>query len=229
MPLWFDMSTVDENIWHREKASRHHLIEGVKRQFPCPNDLVLISDCDEIPKPSAIRALLARPPKTYVVLRAKYFFYSLRYEGRAVWIKNGVVRYGAINRPLGFYRGINGNVVKGFTAVHCSYCFGSIREIVRKLETFPHWEYSSGKYVKPEYILAQVACGKSLFEKKGGAFDLRAMDTNELDLPHAARFMGWRLPFTDLDKVDLNITEVYQWAPCQLNLTIINGKVQPYV
>jgi hypothetical protein len=226
-PLWFDMTTVDTNTWHREKASRHHLIEGVKLQNPAPDDLVMVSDCDEIAQPSAIRELMARPPKSYVVMRAHYFFYSLRYEGQNVWIKNGVVRYGAVDRPFGFYRGINGPVLPGFHAVHCSYCFGSIREIVRKLETFPHFEYSHGKYVDPNYILARVACGQSLFETKGGIFDLRPVNTHELDLPPAARFMGWRLPFTDLDKVEIHLTQVYAWADCKLNLALIDGKVQP--
>jgi hypothetical protein len=73
-------------------ASRHNLINGVKKQSPLPRDIVMVSDIDEIPMPSAVRDLIEHPPQTYKMLRAHYFFYSLRYEGRSVWIRNGVVR-----------------------------------------------------------------------------------------------------------------------------------------
>jgi beta-1,4-mannosyl-glycoprotein beta-1,4-N-acetylglucosaminyltransferase len=188
----------------------------------------MVSDVDEIPRPSAVRALVANPPRTYVMLRAHFFYYSLRYEGETVWVRNGVVRYGAIDRELGWYRAAIGNVVPGFNAVHCSYCFGTVREIIRKLETFPHYEYSAGKYVDPHYIIARVACGLSLFEEKGGVFKVREKDLNELDLPRVAEFMGWRLPFTDLHTMNLNITKIRRLAKCRPDLVVIDGKLYGY-
>jgi hypothetical protein len=116
----------------------------------------------------------------------------------------------------------------GFNAIHCSYCFGSIREIIRKLETFPHFEYWTGKWVNPNYILARVACGLSLFDEKGGLFDLKEKNNHELDLPPQAEFMGWRLPFVDLDQVELNISEVRRLAPCNPPLQFVNGKLVGY-
>jgi hypothetical protein len=122
---------------------------------------------------------------------------------------------------------MDGKELPGFTAIHCSYCYGSIREIIRKLETFPHTEYSGGQWVDPNYILAKVVCGRSMF-KKHDAFDLREMKRYELDLPPQAEFMGWRLPFMDLDKVELNASEIRRMAPCEPLLKFASGKLTGY-
>jgi hypothetical protein len=176
----------------------------------------------------ARRRSAAHPPADYAMLRSNFFYYSLRYENRAMWVRNGAVRYGAIDRELGWYRMGSGNVVPGFTAVHCSYCFGSVSEIIRKLQTFPHVEYSAGKYVNPNYILGRVACGLSLFEREGDVCDLREMDARELDLPPQANFFAWKLPFTDLETLEFNLTEVRKWGKCNPTLKVVNGRVQTY-
>jgi hypothetical protein len=120
-------------------------------------------------------------------------------------------------------------IPRRFGAVHCSYCFGSIREIIRKLETFPHTEFSSNIYVDPHYILARVACGHSLFEPDGRGFKyVPELDLNELDLPPAAEFMKWRLPFVDLHTMNLNITRVMSLALCKPELKIVDGKLHGY-
>jgi beta-1,4-mannosyl-glycoprotein beta-1,4-N-acetylglucosaminyltransferase len=227
LPLPFNMSTVDDNTWHREKASRHHLLLGVRSLGPRPDDLCIISDADEIPKASAIRYLVQHPPSPAVQLRAHFFYYSMRHENPIPWIKIGVVRYGGIRVPFGHYRGMQGiPVLRGFKGVHCSYCFGHLKEVIRKLETFPHWEYSSGRFVDPNYIYAKVACGESLFP---GSVKFKQVEyrTHELDLPVEADHLAWRMPFKDLHLFNLNVTAIEDWGrPCKPRLDFVEGKLR---
>jgi beta-1,4-mannosyl-glycoprotein beta-1,4-N-acetylglucosaminyltransferase len=139
-PLYIDMSKIDPTPWARARSSRHILIEGVNRHSPRGTDLVMLSDVDEIPYPSVLRGLLLDPPKTYVRLRAHFYYYSLRFEAPGGWIRNFVIRYSAIDRPLGNYRGAQGPLLPGFRAMHCSYCYGTIRDIIRELEAIQHTE-----------------------------------------------------------------------------------------
>jgi beta-1,4-mannosyl-glycoprotein beta-1,4-N-acetylglucosaminyltransferase len=224
-PLHFNMSRTDTNTWHREKASRHNLIEGVKLHHPAPNDVCIISDVDEIPKPSAIRFLIAHPAPV-VLLAANFFYYSLRHRARQPWTKIGVVRYGSIDRPLGWFRGMPGvRVLPGIGGNHISYCFGYLSEIIRKLETFPHVEYSAGKYVDPNYIYARVACGQSLFEKRK-RFETIDYHTHELDIPPEADHMSYRMPFKDLGDFPMNERKIRRWAVCPIRMDWVNGKLQ---
>jgi hypothetical protein len=222
------MSKIDPDPWSRVRSSRHILIEGVNLHYPRGDDLVMLSDVDEIPYPSVLRGLLLDPPNTYVRLLSHYYYYSLRFESSSAWIRNFVIPYGAIDRPLGNYRGAQGSLLPGFTVMHCSYCFGTMRETIRKLETFAHAEYGSGKFVNPHYILAHVLCALSIVGTRSGEFRITPKDSHELDLPPEAAFMGWRLPFTDLHTMDLNISQVKELAPCSPVLKIENGKLYGY-
>jgi beta-1,4-mannosyl-glycoprotein beta-1,4-N-acetylglucosaminyltransferase len=227
-PLQLNLERIGSDPWARAHASHNYLIEGVKQQNPRPNDLVIVSDLDEVPMPLVVRDLIEHPPKTFVLLRSHFYYYSLRYESTTVWIRNFVVRYGAIDRGLRDYRGAQGRgrVLPGFTAMHCSYCYGNISEIVRKLQTCQHTEYAHGKYVNPNYIISRILCAKSLFDN--GGFRLVDMDKHGLDLPPQAEFMGWRLPFNGLDKMDLNISEIRHLAPCDPILKIVDDKLTGY-
>jgi beta-1,4-mannosyl-glycoprotein beta-1,4-N-acetylglucosaminyltransferase len=93
-PLWFDMNSANLSVWGREKAARDHLLVGIQLQNPRPDDIVMISDLDEIPLPSAVRACIANPTTIPFRLRSRFFYYSLRYASTSEWIRNGVLPYG---------------------------------------------------------------------------------------------------------------------------------------
>jgi hypothetical protein len=214
--------------WQRERALRDHLLDAVNRLNPQPDDLLIVSDCDEIMRPSALRRIIRDPPIDVRHIRTKFFYYSLRYlvTGEE-WIKPFVIRYGSIRR--GFTRERLGadRAPAEFGAVHCSYCFGSISEIIRKLETFPHTEFSYGRFVDPNYIYACVACAKSMFR---GRFKVVDYDPQEMDYPPSADYMSWRMPFKDMGTLPLNPERIRHFATCQNpRIDMVNGTLQPWV
>jgi hypothetical protein len=56
--------------------------------------------------------------------------------------------------------------------------------------------------------------------------DFRETNEHELDLPPQAEFMKWRLPFLDLDKVELNESEIRRFALCNPKLRFEDGKLK---
>jgi hypothetical protein len=151
----------------------------------------------------------------------------MRYETNEFWARNHIIRYGAIDRELGLYQELTDNQLPGFTVEHCSYCFGSVQKIIRKLQDFAHTEFSSGKFVDPHHVLARLLCGQHIFDHRP-PLALRDMGKHELDLPPQGRFYGWRLPFTDLDEMNLNISEIQQRTECRTSLKLVQGKLTGY-
>jgi hypothetical protein len=90
---------------------------------------------------------------------------------------------------------MNTPIFAGFGAVHGSYCFPRVRDIIRKLQTAAHIEYGHGKYVDPHFIVASVLCGRSLFDSARDRFDLVPKSSYELNLPPSAERLLWRFPF----------------------------------
>jgi hypothetical protein len=99
---------------------------------------------------------------------------------------------------------------------HCSYCFPSMRQVIAKLKSFSHDEFSMGQYVDPNYIYAHVYCGHSLFK---GQYKLVDFDPMGLEIPDDPRFdfMKLRLSFSDLDQYQFNLTRMREFAPCELD------------
>jgi hypothetical protein len=50
----------------------------------------------------------------------------------------------------------------------------------------------------------------------------------ELDLPPEADFWKWKLPFVNLDEIELNIMTIQKIAPCALKPRIVNGHLHGY-
>jgi hypothetical protein len=226
-PLWFDVTTVGHDPWERPKAARNHLLEGVKLYNPRPGDLVMISDLDEFPLPATVRYLRLHPPSHFIRLRGHIFFASFRLQEPGSWRRNGVVRYGAISAELSWYRRDRPPTLPGLTALHCSYCFGRVKDIIRKFRTASHTGLSKGLRVDPNYIVARAACQQKPF---GGdrQIELRDRDADlfGLDLPPEAEPLLWKLPFADLDEVGLDLERVKAMAKCPLNIT--DGKLSGY-
>jgi beta-1,4-mannosyl-glycoprotein beta-1,4-N-acetylglucosaminyltransferase len=65
-----------ENPWLRENYQRNYISEGLHKANE--NDLIIISDLDEIPKPEAIKAF--QPKDRYAVFKQKHFYYKINLQ-----------------------------------------------------------------------------------------------------------------------------------------------------
>jgi beta-1,4-mannosyl-glycoprotein beta-1,4-N-acetylglucosaminyltransferase len=75
--------------WAREYAQRNRLADGVREA--APDDLVLLSDVDEIPRSEILQAAKRSPPAAHEVicLELRMFYYFLNLESPQHWERNG--------------------------------------------------------------------------------------------------------------------------------------------
>jgi hypothetical protein len=223
-----DVKLFGSRPWDQEHGLREYLLFCVRFECPRPDDLLIQSDLDEIPQPSALKMIFRGPPRHFIAVGAHVFYYSLRWRQKRKWVGNVVLKYGAIRQPFNSYRYRNNPIFPGFGAVHCSYCFPRVKDIIRKLQTSAHTEYGHGKYINPNFIVANVLCGRSLFHPQRDRFDLVPKSSYELNLPPSADRLLWRFPFTDLDDFNFSSSLIRSWAFCEIDLTKDDYVMYPF-
>lgn len=128
--------------WERENGQRNAIMQGLVDARD--DDVVMISDCDEVPSPDGIsRAVQELSKHPAVVLRQRMYNYSREFEDLRGWRGTVVTSY----RHLQFHtpqelRDQRENLPQIHDAgEHLSY-FGGAEEVARKLASFAHTEYS---------------------------------------------------------------------------------------
>jgi hypothetical protein len=204
--------------WRREATARNHLIEGVKQLKPEPDDIVLLCDVDELVTRNAIALVRRRPPVHYYNLQGLLFHYSFRWRV-AEWERPLVIRYGSIQHPLDDYKFVPFLFpLSGVLHYHCSFCFPRMADVIRKLQSFSHTEYSQGRFRDPNYIYARIACGYGVLPprwKMPEQLTLVDFNAKEIFLPNDARFdfMIYRIGFQDIPNFIFNRTAIREYMP----------------
>ncbi|OJD26913.1 hypothetical protein ACJ73_01690, partial [Blastomyces percursus] len=149
-----DISNLGSNsTWERESFLRNGLFDSVFPSLvgdaePSLNDVILVSDIDEIPRPSTLTVLRNCAFPERVTLRSRFFYYSFQwqhvgdkwhhpqatfYQGPEKTIKPEDLRMGG------------GALDLWNASWHCNSCFSAVAEMAKKLESISHTEYN-----KPE-------------------------------------------------------------------------------
>jgi hypothetical protein len=163
--------------WERETWQRDAILAGLHDARP--DDLVVISDVDEIPRPSTLAAV-ANGDRVPVRLLTSLRYYHLDLEVLHEKVHQPVVvRYGDLASPqqarVAEYPGVPGG------GWHASF-LGGVEAIQRKLRSYAHSEHEA-LADQPTEIAACIQQGRDLF---GRGFTMRPTQ----DLPEHA----WRFP-----------------------------------
>jgi hypothetical protein len=199
--------------WQREGASRDALMDGVKACNPSPDDILIVTDCDEIPTRKAIKLIRRTPPVSYYKLGGYMYYYSFRWL-KQVWDFPFAIRYGSVGDSLNVFRAMRGpHVVHGILVHHCSYCFPKIGEIVLKMQSSAHTEFSEGKWKDPNYIYARIVCGLGIFADHHAHLQLVDFDSENIFVPDLPLFGHLKLKFgfSDVDQLNLSRESVRNW------------------
>ncbi len=166
---------LESDHWKLEMAQRAAIDDACTRF--ADDDLLIISDVDEIPDPLVVRAiathadLLGRLP---LALRQHMFYYSLAHRMTTLWAGSVVTRVGK-SRELGaqWHRNERTRLPHVPRAGwHLSY-FGGPGRIRQKVEAFAHQELNTAD-VKTDVHLEQcVRDGRDLF---GRGLEIAATD-----------------------------------------------------
>ncbi|HLF52047.1 hypothetical protein [Flavobacterium sp.] len=168
--------------WKIEIFQRDSIVKGLVN---CkPDDIILISDLDEIPNASVIKKRVAEGVHEIYGLKMDMFMYFLNnkliFDGgsnmtkeeakNGIWHCTAVLPYKLLKKSPSKIRKIimrtkrRGEVYKIIPNAgwHFTY-IGGVKKIIQKLEAFAHTEYNSEEYKDEKNILKLIENGKDLF------------------------------------------------------------------
>ena len=147
------------NSWSMDYGQKQMGVDAMTKRFnPSPDDMVLLSDCDEIPKAEKIKS----SEWTTAMPEMSLFYYWM--NCRCI---NKTWRFAKWIRPeqkiqLKKLRGKKGGIRIKNAGWHFSY----LGDIKQKLAAFAHTEYDKPPYNTDKHITATKKAGKDLFNRR---------------------------------------------------------------
>ena len=160
--------------WQRENYNRNFIINGLEDAKP--NDYIMISDLDEIPK---IKDKNIFEKKKYTVFNQKMFYYKFNLHNttepnwmgtRACkkkdlkspqWIRNQKIKQYPIWRIKNYIQKFKWNIIEE-GGWHFSFVM-SKKNIKKKIESFAHTEFNKSEFVDILNIEKNISMGTDLF------------------------------------------------------------------
>lgn len=173
------------DVWPRENYHRNQIMPAVL-EFASPQDILMISDCDEIPRAETIRQNIPRLQNGICGTRQEMFYYG---------VTNYVSEWhGTVAGTVGHIQALGGpqaarNKRDELPFIdncgwHFSY-FGGVDRIVNKVTNFAHAVDDSAKECLnrgPEELKADIAAGRDLYHRPGEPMGQRR-EANDSRLP----------------------------------------------
>lgn len=170
-----DMDKINsQSAWDRESHQRNCILKCLRKNNIDKNDIILISDVDEIPNPKRfdeIKFRLIQNRVSKLVLCQRFFYYNFKCENKEKFINHKsrntiAILYGNLNNTTPQYlrgrRGTFKQVHEG--GWHCSY-FGDSDEIINKIKQFSHQEYNNEKYLDKSKIDSNIKNCQDIFNR----------------------------------------------------------------
>jgi beta-1,4-mannosyl-glycoprotein beta-1,4-N-acetylglucosaminyltransferase len=146
--------------WKNENHQRNAIDRGISQLALRKDDLILITDVDEIPNPEEMSKLKQRDSFEFKVasLHQQFFYYNLNAIMSEIWLQPKVATYEGyviceckpqyirMNKPYVI-------IEKG--GWHLSY-FGDAKFIKNKLENFAHQEFNKEEYTDEEKLRERI-------------------------------------------------------------------------
>jgi beta-1,4-mannosyl-glycoprotein beta-1,4-N-acetylglucosaminyltransferase len=171
------------DAWRNERWQRNYLINGLYDAKP--NDWIILSDVDEIPRPQALALYKPNIGKRADFQQYMYAYYlNNRWElegSPAIWVGSKVTTFknlinffgGSLEILRGYklsgpLRGIKRAFFKTFLIQkisdggwHFTWMAG-VEKIIQKLESFAHQEFNKPEFKQPEKIKELIHSGRDV-------------------------------------------------------------------
>ena len=153
--------------WKLEMSQRDFAIPYIEKHFNITtNDVITVSDCDEILTRKALRYIIRNPPEPYYIVPGKTYF-PYYFHKIADWNVSYVIRYQpnlllSTKRKFNAYKRTPHPDFPFSFVTHCSYCFPNISVYLNKFTSFAHTEYNKPPYTTPEWIFKSHYCRRFL-------------------------------------------------------------------
>lgn len=158
-----------KNKWSNEIYQRNLINEGIKLLNLNDNDIIIISDCDEIPDPNTITDIKNNDIDNIYNLKMDMYYYNITCRALYGCQRSTVIKYSK-------YKELNSDCEK-ITLLknkkdyklpggwHFSY-YGGIDNIKDKIKNFSHQEFNKPEYLDDLKIKKQIENYDDLFFRK---------------------------------------------------------------
>jgi beta-1,4-mannosyl-glycoprotein beta-1,4-N-acetylglucosaminyltransferase len=173
--------------WDHEAFQRNAMFDQVfpglsGDQKPSLDDVILVSDIDEIPRPETLQLLRNCKYPRRLTLRSRFYYYSFQWLHRGdEWHHPQATIYEGNEtiRPENLRMGYGGNTNETEldkadlwnASWHCSSCLATVEEMVNKLSSFSHTNWNRPEFRDPEGIVHRVKNGLDLFNRTEELYD----------------------------------------------------------
>lgn len=169
------------NPWKRELTQRNFLKEGLKQLNLQPEDIILLSDVDEIPDVDLLKQIKEKGiSKGIFSLNQDMYYYNLecRLERRWLWPK--IFMYSTLfdGKEFNDIRTSKPNYLKGKGGWHLSY-FGDVNYIINKIKSFSHQEFNNSKYLDVSTLEKLIKEKKDILQGGSGIVRFRYVPISE--------------------------------------------------
>lgn len=150
----------------REKYTRDSIYIFLKEENVNKNDIILISDIDEIPTDDGMKYIINNPPTNPISFSGNYYIYNYRNLVNGTWV--GTIAYRGNNyeniqmlrnKRFSFKR------IPFLSLSHCSFCYSSISHYQKKLSSFKQNEYSGYPFIDTYYIKNKIKNHEFLYDR----------------------------------------------------------------
>ncbi|KAB5545237.1 hypothetical protein OIU77_011484 [Salix suchowensis] len=189
-----------ENPFIEEAYQRVALDHLIKAAGISDDDLLIMSDVDEIPSRHTINLLRWCDDTPSVLhLRLKNYLYSFEFhEDNKSW-RASVHRYQTGKTRYAHYR--QADDILADAGWHCSFCFRRISEFIFKMKAYSHVDRVRFKrYLNPERIQRVICKGADLFDMLPEEYTFRELIGKLGPIPHS--YSAVHLPSYLLEKAD---------------------------
>lgn len=151
-----------DSPWDAEKYQRDKIYDGM--QQCAPDDIIIISDVDEIPNKEAIRNF--DPTKGVTILQQKTSYYYLNCVSNLLWWNTKIGTWKDMQKETAYDVRANNNnrFVVGEGGWHFTG-LGGIESILTKLDAFSHKEYNTEYFRDKTLLETRIKNGWDIYER----------------------------------------------------------------
>jgi hypothetical protein len=179
-----DMPTTD-NAWDREVWQRNAVMRGLTSASD--NDLILMSDVDEIPRAECVREALADEKSSAFGFRMNLYYFYMNYKNLngnsdVVWTIGAKFALLKTNSPDALRYGVRNQAIAARIFESGGWHFSYLMDeatIIAKIKSFSHQEYNRGRFLRKINIEQLVSASDDLFGRSGFRWSI----VEEADLP----------------------------------------------
>jgi|694.fasta_scaffold35746_12 beta-1,4-mannosyl-glycoprotein beta-1,4-N-acetylglucosaminyltransferase len=172
-----------DDPWEREAHQRNCIIRGLDKISPDNDDIVIISDCDEVFDIETIKLLTDHGIDKFngfVCLEQDMYYYNIETKAKNKWYHPKVCLYSNLKNfsTIDDLRLSRCNFVIRDGGWHFSY-FGGVDMIKNKINNFSHQEFNNSKFTDELRINEAIEKSIDLFRRDGIEYFSIDTDDNE--------------------------------------------------